>query len=700
LIVPLLTSALTPLFGATAAAWIAPIILTVAGIILSVLLAPKPPKPEDGHFAFQQAVPYRIWAVGTTRIAGATMLKEEFDGPLYYVAACGGHRFAEWRQFWLNDDRVDIVAVHEKGGNVNGLGDGRYGDGVISLFYRLGLPTETSYSTEFGVGGWYPEWSAAARGDGQASIGMKARKAGPDEFSRRYPAVPPSPSATWDTALVWDPRDSGQDPDDPDTWEFSRNAILCLLWFECFCEFGPQRDYHIAILPVLAQWKGEADICDEDVPLKAGGTEKRYEVGGWVTTEQDPDVGRQAILAAGDIRIYERGDGALVPWCGKFRTPTITLIDSDISGFYLPTEIPNEEAVNSLKVTFTFPDAGYTTAEADPWEDEADQVARGRKYVTTGQYNWVGSFSQARRLAKREFYRLQTPRRGTLELRFSGINAAYERWITIDSNGAPARLSGVIENLGSQLSLSRGGTIFMGFVGTDAAIDDWDEDVDEGNAPPVPIVISSSALQVPTNVDLVFEVLGGTYHVSVSFDEPSNGDLAYEVHWRVADDGGGSPGPWSANIHYGMTPAVGGRVELSLTGVALNTDIEVEVRSEADHGGFSGWSATETVSTDTGAVAPSSPTITSQSGAAGQWTITFKAPNSANYFGSRVYSVISGGGFGSATDQFGIITGTPNSSKTKTKSSVAAGTYDLYVHAENSDGAASSPAGPVSVTVT
>lgn len=697
-----LTGPLTAVFGATAAKVIVSVISIGLGLLMQFLLAQKPPEPEKMQFAFQQPLPFRIWGVGEARIAGAVMLKEEEDGPLYYVAACGGHKFVSLEQFWINDDRVEIVAEHDKGGNVNGLGDGRYGDGVISLFYRLGESTETSYSAEFPGGGWYSQWTADARGDGQASIGMKARSAEQQEIQRRYPVIPPTPSATWRTAAVFDPRDPSQDVDDPTTWQFSKNAILCLLWHECHNPFGPLYDYDRAILPVIDQWMNEADICDEDVPLKAGGTEKRYEVGGSITTEQDPDVGLQAILAAGDIRIYTRGDGAIVPWCGKFREPTEdeVITDSDISGYYLPTEIPNEEACNSLRVTFTQPDAGYATAECDPYEDEDDQVARGRKYVVTAAYNWVQSFTQSRRLAKREFHRLQSPRRGTIDLRFSGVNASYRRWSRVQSNSIPRLNNHVIENLGSTCHLAKGGLIVMGIVGTEEDIDDWNEEVDEGNAPPVPIVTSSSDLQIPTNVNLVFELLGGSYSVSVSFDEPSRDDLAYEVHWRVADDGTGSPGPWSPEISYKETEAVGGRVELSLTGVPLNTDVEVQVRSIGPQGGPSGWSSTETVSTDTSTVAPASPTITAQHGGSGQWDITFKMPNSANLYGARVYAVITGGGFGSATDQFGLITGSPNSSKTKTKTGVGAGTYDLYVSAENADGAASSPAGPVTVTVT
>ncbi|MGQ3280195.1 MAG: hypothetical protein ACT6WE_27135, partial [Shinella sp.] len=93
-----------------------------------------------------------------------------------------------------------------------------------------------------------------------------------------------------DGAYVWDFR-IDEDPSNPAAWVFSRNAALIMAWHQCFSEFGHRRDYTKAILPVIDMWKDEADVCDEDVPLQGGGTEKRYLCDGFATAEHDPKVG-------------------------------------------------------------------------------------------------------------------------------------------------------------------------------------------------------------------------------------------------------------------------------------------------------------------------------------------------------------------------------------------------------------------------
>jgi len=52
----------------------AAIATTALSIGLQALLAPKPPKPEDGKVPRTQPTPYRQWGVGRNRVGGAYML--------------------------------------------------------------------------------------------------------------------------------------------------------------------------------------------------------------------------------------------------------------------------------------------------------------------------------------------------------------------------------------------------------------------------------------------------------------------------------------------------------------------------------------------------------------------------------------------------------------------------------------------------
>lgn len=110
---PLFTSLFTTLgFSATTAALLgagaAAIATTALAIGIQALLAPKPPRPEDGKIPKVQSVPYRQWGVGRARVAGAYMLWEAVGKNLYAVQAIAGHRIKSVNRYWLHDDEVTL----------------------------------------------------------------------------------------------------------------------------------------------------------------------------------------------------------------------------------------------------------------------------------------------------------------------------------------------------------------------------------------------------------------------------------------------------------------------------------------------------------------------------------------------------------------------------------------------------------------
>lgn len=95
-----------------------------------------------------------------------------------------------------------------------------------------------------------------------------------------------------------------------------------------------------------------------------------------------------------------------------------------------------------------------------------------------------------------------------------------------------------------------------------------------------------------------------------------------------------------------------------------------------------------------------SPTISGHGGGLGTYSISWQNPLWSNFYGARVWKATTGAGFGTATDASGLRLGPSNSSDTYAPTGVTAGTYDLWVTAEDSGGSQSTPAGPVTVTVT
>lgn len=675
ILTPLIVSGLVALgvSGATAT-FLAPIlggiIIAAGSILLAVLLAPKPPKPDDGKLAITQSIPPRIFVYGTARVAGAVVFQEVAYGSLFYVAALTAHPISGRSHIYLNDDEVTVV-----GTVVQPRADGGYGEGKVLLLFRNGLVPETNYSE---VTATFPTlWDDDHRGDGCASLYMKCHDTNIKDFGKRFPFGKPAPSAAVKGYVIYDPRITGQDPDDSSTWEWSTNSALCILHFLCFSEFGPQRNYARTIAPVLDLWIAEADICDEAVALNEGGTIPRYELNGWGTGENDPKSILAQMLATCDGHLVDRGDGTAVLKVGKFRESSITITDDDIIGFYIQTDVPDEEIVNRLNVSYTSPDHKFSEVDADPLDDLEDQAARGAIRSQKFELVWAQSNALARRLAKREMYRLRRKLRGTLDIRLGALNLCYERWIYIDSLMVP-RLNGVwIETRTARINLMNGGFVRIEFIGSGTDVDDYDAPVDEGDAPPVPAEPESLAPGAPTDINVTveqFQISASQFGVrlAVSFDEPStDAQLDYAVRYRIITSTGVG-GAFITQTFNNPPDAIGGRITL-LTNI-VDGDESLEVQTQAIGGGHgpSAWSSSTYVDTTVDDAAPGVVTSLTDLSSTDHVHLAWRAPNSPNFHSAKVYrntiddvgsSSLAGEVFGAASalqslDDDGLFSGT------------------------------------------
>lgn len=462
ILTPLFTSILggggISLFGTTISyAAIASAIATTALTIgLQYALAPKPPKPEDGRQPLVQPVPYRFWGVGETRLAGAYMLWEGVGSKLVSVQALVAHRVESIGQIYLNDDKVTIVdgVVQD-----NPLKPGRYNKSRVKVWTRSGTTPETAYSDVVSLLGSQGIWTSNHRGDGQASLAMICETPPAKDFQKVFPYGKPAASAVMKLARVWDFRNPAQSPTNPSTWTWSSNSALILAWHLCFNPFGEKHDYRRALLPVIDMWKEEANVCDENVPLAIGGTEKRYTCSGYDTTEHGPKAGTNAILATMDGWMCTRGDGAILVVAGKYREKyCVTLTDAEVIGYVNQRGVLFDEEVNRFTPKFNYPATDYTTTDTDFFEDTAAQIKAGRPLPEEGHYDWCTQWRQARRLGKRDWRRLQEKSRGSIYAALTGINAAYAPWVKLQTPVMIPALDGkVISNRKATIDLMKGG---------------------------------------------------------------------------------------------------------------------------------------------------------------------------------------------------------------------------------------------------
>src|SRR5690606_32291721 len=97
----------------------------------------------------------------------------------------------------------------------------------------------------WGSGGDEELWLATDAWQGNTVIWMRLRAGKAESMQERWPSIPPLVEIEGRWSLIWDPRDEEQDPDDPETWEWSENHRLCVL---DALRRNPIRQYQLANL--------------------------------------------------------------------------------------------------------------------------------------------------------------------------------------------------------------------------------------------------------------------------------------------------------------------------------------------------------------------------------------------------------------------------------------------------------------------
>lgn len=432
-------------------------VAAAAALALATLYKPKGPKPEQQERSIKTALPPRISAYGTVRLYGAYMLYDT-NGDGFAVDAWAFH-----------DGRIDSILFRYLGDKritLNGAGfvlpqDKEFGDGdTVRIGTRLGLATETAFSELIsrlpGI------WTNNHRGDGVATGCMISKPVKQKNFNDVYPQGGPDAnqlSLVVQAQLVFDWRDPAQSPYDQNTWKFSDNGALCTAHYYMVRAY---KDWDTHFAPTLSSWTAAANDCDVAVPLKAGGTEKRYRV---ALAHKHTDTHKATIgnlLAAWDGFIAPRSDGALVAWSGRYVDPDpADLIGRDeIVSYSWDYGIVDEDQSNEIAVSYLSADHDYTTVDATSWRDE-DAIFADGELKTTPLENAVPSHGQARRLAKRLMAKTMAPNRGSVTTTIAGRKIRGKRFIPLHIEEAGAVFfSGTAEIVRLRRNLTTGGVTF------------------------------------------------------------------------------------------------------------------------------------------------------------------------------------------------------------------------------------------------
>lgn len=672
---------------------------------VTTLLTPGAPKPDTVDTPIKTSRPPRVSAYGRSRLYGAYVLYETApNGAAVDVYAVHDGKADAIELYYLNDETVTL-----SGSTVSGGADGRYKNGAVNIYTTDGSTPGAGFPAVESLLG--PTiWDSGHRGDGVVALALTANSVKADDFQETYPSsTVPTPSivARWQKC----PDPAATDPLDESGWTWTENPVRQLLHYKMVRE-GPRPSidedhagypaalaalrlewWNRKIAPTLAYWVTAAAVCDEAVPLKAGGTEPRYRS---LVSHRHTDKHEGVVanfMATFDGWICPRADGALIVYAGKYYAPdpVVDLIGPDeiVSYSWNGGAVDDDTAINEIICNYTSAEHDYNSVECDAWRDESDIAERGQM-LTDSQEIMVPSHGQSRRLAKRKMQKLLAVNRGTITTNIAGRHARGKRFVYLKIAEAGVTF---YEGPAEITALSRAmqGGVTFDWIAADPNVDAWNAASEEGDPAAVGNRVAPQPLPATeiTAYSVTFDGTGA--RVQLTVDSPNRDDLTWYVRWRLQGAGVWGPDEQSSDADPGTAVSL-------ITGyVAADATIEIEAAYQTGDGRFSEWSNTETVSTSTAALAPDPVTLLTATGGTGSAALSWRNSTTTNFAYVRLYRGTSTS-FGSATQIGGNIAGGLGEVMTYTDT-VAAGTYRYWVRPYSASGAAANPTGPATATV-
>ncbi|WP_037437169.1 hypothetical protein [Sinorhizobium fredii] len=613
---------------------------------------PAVPKPEDGSYNLKQPVPSLSYVLGRAKKASDYVFLGEKNGTAYHILVWACHRIDGYVQHYLHDEAVTLD------GSGFTTAPAHFGN-KVQILSRLGLNAETAYADV--VTAFAGIWTNNHRGDGLASVRMSAATVSSENYLKVFPNQMPQHSAVGDGMLLYDPRNGNT--------SFSRNLALMRLWHLCH-PVGGKLDLSDMYLP---DWSNAANVCGENVTNRDGGTEKRYYGGFWFRAENDPvQVGRLMDEAA-ELVVFERPDGLIGVHGGEFVEPDIRLTAADIKRVAHDTNQRRSSTVLAVRGRWTDPANRYNTVDAAIYGDP--YVGEDTERTATVDNQAVQSHNHVARLQKLKYVRKNAPRVTIVADYSAAKNVPYRRFVRVH---LPPRLTEVIVEITSTPKLSlRNLTVEFSGIVVPSDLYAFNAATEEGEPGASVTPLPPGGVPTPVNFDVTIdnEVITGGQTAAfgqATWDFESDA-LLYELEWQPTSE---------------IEPA---RSAMSKTGETevrsgyLSDGVEYKFRLRAwSNGASSDWTEFEIRTATADPVAPGSVTGASLTGGAGQVEFDWTAPNSANYFASRLYLNTSNSFVGAtlvATEY-----GAAAANDARTVTGLSAGTYYGFIEAINASG--------------
>lgn len=684
--------------------------VATAGGLLGRALAPSAPKPQAAEIQSQARIggveaapPYR-YVYGRTRIGGFRMFNHVDGGTLYlgYILNSRPSSSIETVEFdtraltFAADASNDLLDM-AKGADVTNDPF----DGLVRMW--IGLGDQTAPPAQF--------LSEIADDDvlaptdawrGVTVLWVRLDYGPPQTAPDRWVNAPPDIRVTGEWSRLHDPRDPSQDAADPATWNWSDNAALAAL------DLARDRRglNRIDDLIDFDSFAAGADVCDDAMPLKAGGTEARYRVGGVVEMGAQEAQKFSQVKDASGAEIVDVS-GVLTYLAAVWRAPQLTLTDVVGEQMEFSDLRESRDAPNTIRTAIIAEARSWQETEIAPLQDAVALSEDGGK-VREARLDLplVPSPTQAMRLQKIKLRRERMERRMTAEFPASAYQAHVGDTIALALPGfSAADGSYAIETLEPRFAEKGEGiamTVALGLTETAESVYTWDPEADEAdfadaadldNAPV--ILQSPGALTVTSGARAVGDGSQVPQAVVTFPPSPSASVTAYQVQRRQ------SGGVWQDVIVVDRDQLDGsGDIYVETEGVSVGLAYDFRVYALARDGRRSPTPSEASAVTITAPAASVDPPVNGAavSTVAGEADVSFTTPADSDVRGIRIY--------GSDTDDSGAAsqilssTAAPNQTFEVTDDGLTSSADRFYfARSEDAWGGLSAFTASVSVTV-
>jgi len=391
-----------------------------AMIATGIALAPKPKIASLGNQSYsaqatnrslmvKQPITNREIVYGSTKKSGSILFMDTTDNnqQLHLLIQVASHEIQSFDTIYFNDEALTLARQTNLSGqtinDANGIfryyitAPSKYAQNSRNIInnapYGIGFSYGNKIKLHTGgdnqladadLVGLVSKWTSAHRLRGIAYMYLQL-----EYDADTYPNGIPNVSAEIKGKKIFDFRDGST--------AFSSNPALCIFDYltDTRIGLGISRD-NIDTTSFTTM----ANLCDENVTLSGGGTEKRYTCNGIVYSDISPMQTLDDLLTScAGILTYTNGKFTLRG--GQYVSPSITLTDDDfISQIAIESKKSRKDLFNTVKGIFTSPETSYQPSDYPMVTSSTFSDADGEVIFADIDLPYTSSSATAQRIAK------------------------------------------------------------------------------------------------------------------------------------------------------------------------------------------------------------------------------------------------------------------------------------------------------------